>query len=61
MKQETATVLGFGLVALCVAGGLLVINGTITREAGKINTTIERLPKSLFEGVQGVTSSVFGR
>jgi hypothetical protein len=58
--KADSTMLGFGLVALTLGVGLLLINTTIRQQVSQVNRSIQNLPTDLLKAVTPVVSG-FGR
>ncbi len=53
MKQDQATILGFVLVAVVLAAGILELKRTIQSEVRRVDSSIKGLPSGLVVAIKG--------
>jgi hypothetical protein len=60
VKKLDSTLLGFGVVALTLGVGMVLINVTITQQVNEVNKSIQNLPADLVKALIPAVAG-FGR
>lgn len=53
-KEERAIAGGFVLLSFALLGGVILLDNTIRREVGRVDTSIKGLPQGLIDSLRGI-------